>query len=157
MNGKLLVVYGEGGHSTQMNRLIKHLELQKNSIATLVDKEGISKSHTCLEYVVPEARSKYHFNPLAPLTSMLSTAVILVKMLLKYKFTGLISTGPGICVLPAIIFRLLGKKVVYIETWCRFESKSLTGRVMYRIANTFYVQNEELLSLYPNAKYSGRL
>ena len=60
-------------------------------------------------------------------------------------------------VVPSIIFRLLGKKVVYIESWSRFYTASATGIFMYRIANQFYVQNEPMLKRYPKAIYSGRL
>ncbi|EFD8919357.1 polysaccharide biosynthesis protein, partial [Escherichia coli] len=34
---------------------------------------------------------------------------------------------------------------------------SLSGRIMYRLSNKFYIQNKSLLKLYPKAIYSGRL
>ncbi|HAO9336376.1 TPA: polysaccharide biosynthesis protein, partial [Escherichia coli] len=50
-----------------------------------------------------------------------------------------------------------GTKVIYIETWSRFTTYSLSGRIMYRLSNKFYIQNKSLLELYPKAIYSGRL
>ena len=69
----------------------------------------------------------------------------------------MVSTGPGIAILPAILTRSFGGKVVHIETWSRFYSKSMTGKVMYFLANKFYVQNQSLLKLYKQAIYSGKL
>jgi UDP-N-acetylglucosamine:LPS N-acetylglucosamine transferase len=75
----------------------------------------------------------------------------------KYKPVGLIATGPGSVLISAILFKILNKKIVFIETRARITTKSITARIMYRISNRFYVQNKELINLYPNAIYAGLL
>ena len=40
----ILVVFGEGGHSSQMHRLVSHLTFNNFKVISLVDKIGISKS-----------------------------------------------------------------------------------------------------------------
>jgi UDP-N-acetylglucosamine:LPS N-acetylglucosamine transferase len=76
----------------------------------------------------------------------------------KHSVKAVISTGPGISILTALFFKLFTKaKVIHVETWSRFYSKSLTGRILYRLSDFFFVQNEELLKLYPKAIYRGRL
>ena len=75
----------------------------------------------------------------------------------QVQIIGCVSTGPGIAIVPALLLRLRGVKVVHIETWSAFYRKSLTGRVMKRIAHRFIVQNKELLGTYPDAEYGGRL
>jgi len=87
----------------------------------------------------------------------ITTAMQCLSILKNYQVKGLVSTGPGMVVLPAIIFKLLGKKVIFLESWSRFYTPSLTGKIMYRIADTFYIQNETLQSTYPKAIFSGRL
>ncbi|TWX63301.1 hypothetical protein ESZ39_17055 [Colwellia sp. C1TZA3] len=69
----------------------------------------------------------------------------------------MVSTGTGMVIIPALILRLINKKVIHIEDWSRFDSGSYTGKVMYYIADKFYVQNKSLLQKYPKAIYSGRL
>jgi len=46
---------------------------------------------------------------------------------------------------------------VHVETWSRFETRSWTGRVMYRIADRFYVQNREQKRHYPHSIFGGLL
>ena len=53
--------------------------------------------------------------------------------------------------------RILGRKVVYIETVANVHTPSMTGKIMYKLATDFYVQWEELLEVYPDAKFGGCL
>ena len=69
----------------------------------------------------------------------------------------LVSLGPSFAVWPAIIIRMKGGTVVHLESWSRFEQRSTAGKMMYRVANYFLVQNDSLLSVYPKAVYAGRL
>ena len=53
--------------------------------------------------------------------------------------------------------RLFGRKVIYIETIANIHTPSVSGKLMYKIANEFYIQWEELLEVYPNAIVGGCL
>jgi UDP-N-acetylglucosamine:LPS N-acetylglucosamine transferase len=64
--------------------------------------------------------------------------------------TGALATFP-ICV----IAKLFGKKVIYIESFARVDAPSLTGKLMYHVADLFIVQWQEMLEFYPNAVYGG--
>ncbi len=51
---------------------------------------------------------------------------------------------------------LLGKKTIFIESWCRTENLSLTGRLVQPVVDQFWVQWPQLLShCQPKAKYEG--
>lgn len=156
-SGNILFVFGEGGHSEQMLRLCNHLTYDKGSAISLVDKKNISKKISSHEYTVPKIRNKYSVGIFNTIINLLNNIFVCLEILCKHKISVVISTGPGICILPSFIFKMLGKKIIYLETWCRFESKSNTGRFMYHIASDFYIQNIELANLYPNATYCGRL
>lgn len=153
----ILVVFGEGGHSSQMHRLVSHLTFNNFKVISLVDKIGISKSFANHENVTRPLRGKHGSNIFSMLINFCVNFYIVVKILFKNNISCLISTGPGICIIPSVFCRILGKNVIFIETWSRFKTKSFTGRFMYLIATHFYVQNKELLVLYPNAIYCGRL
>ena len=64
--------------------------------------------------------------------------------------TGTHTAGPMCCL--AKIFR---KKVIYIETMANCSTKTITGKLLYPIADLFIVQWESMLELYPNAVYAG--
>lgn len=51
----------------------------------------------------------------------------------------------------------LAKKVIFIETFANITTKTLSGKLVYPIADLFLVQWEEMLELYPKAKYRGGL
>lgn len=66
-----------------------------------------------------------------------------------------ITTGALIAFPFCVFAKLSCKKVVYIESFARVNSRSLTGRLVYPIADLFLVQWESMLALYPKAKYVG--
>lgn len=155
----ILVIYGRGGHQEQMRRLLTHLKISAPdmkfvSIADVDDKFG-----SCKHLICPEPRNKFRLwtAPITLLHSGIMSFIQCIRLLAKYRISGVISTGPGMAIVPSIVFRLLGRQVVYIESWSRFYSASLTGRFMYLIANGFYVQNRTMLTTYKKARYSGRL
>ena len=53
------------------------------------------------------------------------------------------------------IGRLFGKKIIFIESYAKRTSPTLSGRLVYPIATTFVVQWETMLEFYPKAKYWG--
>ena len=75
----------------------------------------------------------------------------------KYNVLAVVSTGPGIAIVVSLFFKIFLVKIIFIETWSRFNTKSLTGTIMYKISNKFYIQNKSLQSIYPNSIYSGLL
>jgi UDP-N-acetylglucosamine:LPS N-acetylglucosamine transferase len=80
------------------------------------------------------------------------------KILRRERPQVILSTGAG-CVVPfALLGRLLfGTRVVYIETLTRLEVPSLTGRIMYYLANHFFYQTKGLKQFFPRAEYQGTL
>ncbi len=76
---------------------------------------------------------------------------------LKERPTHIISTG-AITVIPfALIGKIIGTKIIFIETFARIKDKTKTGKLMYKIADLFIVQWESLLEVYPNAVYGGSI
>lgn len=77
-------------------------------------------------------------------------------LFLKERPDIVITTGAGMAVPFSIITKLFGKKLVFIESFCRTESPSLSGRALYMFADRFYVQWEQNLKHYGHkAEYSG--
>ena len=161
MNKQILLVYGSGGHNEQMKRLYNKL-LVKNSNLEFISicDNDVKNKLTTKVYTITSVTDKFSYINLAlklPL-KIISIVKVLNQIKNENKIDYIISSGPGIAIIVSLFFKFFTKtKIIHIETWSRFYSKSLTGRFMYYIANDFFVQNQELLKLYPNAKYKGRL
>ncbi|CAN0400273.1 unnamed protein product, partial [Ectocarpus sp. 8 AP-2014] len=73
--------------------------------------------------------------------------------------------GPGTCIpvcVAASGLRFFGlgsscSRTVFCESFCRVKSLSLSGRIMYLLADRFVVHWPELLVKYPRAEYAGQL
>ena len=52
---------------------------------------------------------------------------------------------------------MFGSKIIYIETFANRNSKTSTGKLVYKFADLFIVQWEEMLNLYPKAKLGGSI
>lgn len=64
--------------------------------------------------------------------------------------TGALATYPF-----CLVGKILGKKIIYVESFARVDNPSLTGKLVYKFADLFIVQWEELLKYYPKAVYTG--
>lgn len=53
------------------------------------------------------------------------------------------------------IGKLFGSKIIYLETFANIKTKSLSGKLVYPIADLFLVQWESMLECYPKAVYVG--
>lgn len=157
----VLLIYGEGGHRAQMARL--HSRVSPYLAAGNFESVGLCDSNDTIigftNYSQSRLRDKHsHIRTLLSLPrSLLGSVKVLLQILTRYRIAGVISTGPGIAILPSLILKIIGVKIVFIETWCRFETTSWTGRIMYRIADRFYIQNPSLQEHYPRAIYGGLL
>ena len=69
----------------------------------------------------------------------------------------ILSTGAGPAVPFALVGRLLGIPSVFVETFTRISSPSLTARIMYRLAARFVYQWPALARYFPRGVYGGML
>ena len=73
----------------------------------------------------------------------------------------ILCNGPGTCVpicYAAFLLHLLGlhqPQIVFVESFCRVTSLSLTGRLLYPIADRFVVQWPKLCQKFSRAEYLG--
>ncbi len=156
----LLLVYGKGGHAAQMQRFIKNApdELKNKKLIALTD----VKSENALfmkQFFCVEARDKFSYvkNIFVFILYFFWSLVQMVRILYKYNVIGMVSTGPGVAVVPALFCRSFSKPVIYFESWSRIFTPSLAGKIMYKISNTFFIQHSSLQKFYPKGIFSGPL
>lgn len=157
----VLLIYGEGGHRAQMKNL--HALLIPGMTEKGLLAVGICENNDALDgfYSYSQRGMRDKHSRLKTILGIplgvTHTIWIILRLVTRYKIVGVVSTGPGIVLLPSMVLKCLGAKIVFLESWSRFETCSLTGRFMYRIADRFYVQNKSLLKSYPAAHYGGLL
>ncbi|MBQ9181295.1 MAG: polysaccharide biosynthesis protein [Bacilli bacterium] len=67
----------------------------------------------------------------------------------------IITTGTHTAVPICFIGKLFRSKIIYIETFANMSTKTISGKLIYPIADLFVVQWESMLKLYPKAVYGG--
>jgi len=82
-------------------------------------------------------------------------AFILLK---RYKPKVIFSLGAA----PAFVFAFIGKyffntKTIFIDSYSRVNTPSMTAKLIYKISDSFYVQWPKLKKRFPKAKYFGGL
>jgi UDP-N-acetylglucosamine:LPS N-acetylglucosamine transferase len=70
---------------------------------------------------------------------------------LKVRPKYIVTTGSHTAVPMCFIGKLFNAKIVFIETRANFSTKTLSGKLIYPIADLFIIQHEGLSSLYPHA------
>ena len=156
---KLLVVLGEGGHSTELLNLVEMMgdEYAYHYIVSKEDNLSVKRiSRTGPIHFLSRPRGKDTGYFSAALRTMWASVQALF-VLLRVRPTAILSTGPAIAVPVAILGKLLGARIIFVETGSRVQSLSWTGRIMYKHAHLFFVQWPQLQAKLPKAIYAGRL
>ena len=162
----ILIVFGHGGHAEQMTRLLKSIDgMHNQNYVAIVENGSILKNKSIPVIgtlsVIPIRPKNSDVNRiklfLQFISSFFSSFLSALKLLYKSRIKLMISTGPGIAIPIALVCRLFNCRIIHLETWCRFYTKSFTGKFMYYLATDFWIQNKELANLYPKATYVGRL
>ncbi len=86
---------------------------------------------------------------------MILNAFKALGIMIKERPNVVITTGV-LAMIPLCVFvKLTGGKLIYIESFAKVTSATETGKLMYRIADQFYVQWEPMKKIYPKAIFLG--
>ncbi len=155
---RVIFCFGEGGHTAQASRLYMAMKpyLVNIDIVTVGDfYERPTWSNQHLYY--PPLRDKEDGYTVKAFINAIKNLKEMFVLISSASILGVVSTGPGFCVVICAIARLFTKRAIHLETWSRFDTQSLTGKLNYWICNKFYVQNREQLRFYKSAIYCGLL
>lgn len=78
-----------------------------------------------------------------------------LKIYFKEKPDVVICTGVLAMIPICLISKLAGKKLIYIESFAKVTSPTLSGKLLYKFADHFYVQWPQMKEIYPDAIYLG--
>ncbi len=155
----VMVILGQGGHTAQMLELVDMLGSIYDYSYLIARHDQISEGQiriagSVFRTVIPRKSTSKIFETLK---LSFCCSIQEFKALLKARPKVIITAGAGIAVPISIFGRLLGVKIIFIESVSRVRALSTTGKIMYHIANLFFVQWEPLKEKYSKAIYAGRL
>ncbi|KAK2870268.1 hypothetical protein QQF64_021769 [Cirrhinus molitorella] len=174
----VLVVAGSGGHTTEIVRLMGTLSQSYNPRHYIIaDTDKMSeekirtfeaereKSGSPSQFTIHriprsrEVRQSWSSSVLSSLIALMSS----VPLVFRLQPDMVLCNGPGTCVplcFAGLLMGILGLKrvlIVYVESICRVETLSLSGKILYHFSDYFFVQWAQLKDKYPKAVYLGRL
>lgn len=145
---KLCLISSSGGHYEQLRMLSS---LEENYTVFWITEKTQYKSKA--DHYLIQTGSKDPFFIFKMIINLFKSLYLWIKIRPDY----VITTGTMIVIPMAFYAKLFRKKLIYIETFARITDGTKTGKLMYKYADLFIVQWEELREIYPNAVYGGSI
>lgn len=177
----LMAVAGSGGHTTEILRLLEHLssaysprhyiiadtdEMSAQKISSFeLKRADRDPSTTFPKYCIhriPRSREVQQ-SWLSTVLTTLYASWFSIPLTYRVKPDLVLCNGPGTCVpicVSALLLGILGIKkviIVYVESICRVEHLSLSGKILFHLSDYFIVQWPALKEKYPKSVYLGRI
>ena len=147
---KVCLVSSSGGHLTHLY-MLKPFWKDRERFWVTFDKED---ARSLLE---GEKTYHCHYPSNRSIKALLINTFKAFKIISKERPELIISCGAAVAVPFFYVGKLFGAKLIYIEVFDRIDSSSLTGRLVYPIADRFIVEWEEMLKIYPKAINLGSI
>ncbi len=148
--GPVLLVASSGGHLLQLVQLLEVWPADQRLWVTFdtADARSLLQGEQVWFAHHPTNRS---------LRNLLRNLLLAVRLVRKVRPRAVVTTGAGVAVPFCYVARLFGSRVVYVESMARISQPSLTGRLVYPVATSFFVQWPELQAKFSRARYEGQL
>ena len=150
MTRPVLLVASSGGHLLQLVQLKDEWPAEERIWVTFptTDAKSLLQGERVWFAHHPTNRS---------IPNLLRNLVLAFRLMRRLRPRAVVTTGAGVAVPFCYLGRLFGARVVFIESFSRITRPSLTARLVYPIANVFFVQWPELKPRFRRARYEGQL
>lgn len=145
---RVLVIGAGGGHLTE----------------ALLATEGLNVRRTLVTFRLPHTKATlagektyYLIDPHKSIWKFLLNGIQSIWVIVRERPHAVINTGGGISIACSLLGKLVGAKLIFIESGARVTTPSRTGRFLYRHSDLFIVQWKAMLKHYPDAVYGGAL
>lgn len=154
MKKRVLFIASAGGHLSellQLKPMMKDYDSFLMTEKTKSSKALVSEYQKRLGFLIYGTMAHPFIYPF----KLLGNCFISLYYYLKFRpqvviTTGVQSAGPMCC-----IAKIMGSKVVYIESFANIETKTASGSIIYHFADRFIIQWKSMQKLYPKATYGG--
>lgn len=176
---RTLLVLGSGGHTAEILSFFAPCDsarfVPRRYVVAATDPSSEAKARRAEEArgaapdrdfsfaVVPRAR-EVRQSYVTSVATTLRAAWSSLLVVWRFAPDVVVCNGPGTCLpiaVAAVGLHVVGLRprcrVVFVESFCRVTTLSLTGRLLYPVASLFVVQWPGLAEKYPRAQYLGRI
>ena len=147
---KLCFAASSGGHYEQLMMLRPLMEEYDSFVITEKTDYSTETRGVKTYYMIQVNRREKDF-----IWKMIQNMWKSIGIYKKEKPDVVICTGVLAMIPICLISKIMGKKLIYIESFAKVTSPTETGRLLYKIADQFYVQWKPMLKFYPKAIYLG--
>lgn len=150
---RVLFISSTGGHLNEMLQLKPLFDKYDSYLITEKTKStiGLKIKYKHVNYLVYGTKDHLFIYVFKFIYNFIKSLILYIKIRPKV----IVTTGTHTAVPMCYIGKLFGSKIIFIETFANSKTKTLSGKLIYPIANTFIVQWKSMLDLYPKAIYGG--
>lgn len=148
---RICLVASAGGHLSQLLKVaLSWQEHEAFFITTKNEVEGELRKKYGRVYVVGECNRQH-------LVKVLLVLLKCARLIFKERPSVVISTGAAVGCIVCFLGKMIGTKVIWIDSITNVDRLSLSGRMVRYIADLFLVQWPELVENYKNVEYVGEI
>ena len=151
---RVLFISSTGGHFNELMQLQSMFSKYDYHIITEKTKSNQDlkeKFPSKVNYLIYGTKSHLLTYPFKLLANCFKSLYFYFKIHPDYIITtGTHTAGPMCC-----IGKIMGSRIIYIETFANIQTKTATGKLLYPISDLFVVQWKDMQKLYKKAKYGG--
>ena len=147
---KICLVGSSGGHLTHLYMLKPFWKNKERFWVTFdkADAKFLLQSEKMYSCYYPTNRS---------IKNLIKNIAVAWRVLKKERPDVIISSGAAVAVPFFYLGKLFGAKTIYIEVFDRIDAPTITGQLVYPIADKFIVEWEEMRRIYPKAINLGSI
>ena len=147
---KICFIASSGGHFEQIMMLKTLMEKYDSFVVTEKTNYSVSNDSLHFYYLKQVNRHEFKF-----ILYMILNTINTIAIFAKENPDIIISTGALATIPMCLIAKLFRKKVIFIESFAKIKSPTLTGKLIYKLADQFYVQWEDMKEFYPDSICKG--
>lgn len=154
MSNRILFISSTGGHFSELMQLKELLKKYEYAIITEKTKTTLplkKKYKNKIGYLVYGTKNNMFIYPFKFIYNSFKSLYYYFKFHPDYIITTGAHTAGPMC----YIGKLFGSRIIYIETFANINTKTVTGKLIYPIANKFIVQWPTMKKLYPKSIDGG--
>ena len=145
-NIKICFAASSGGHYEQLMMLKPLMEKYDSFVITERTDYNAEENGEKTYYLYQVNRREKNV-----ILKMTQNIFLSLRVYMKEKPDFVICTGVLAMIPICLISKLMGKKIIYIESFAKITSPTKTGKLLYKFADQFYVQWDTMLEFYPKA------
>jgi len=147
---KLCLVCSSGGHLFQLHLLQQWWEKHERFWVTFKKADSLS--------LLDEEKVYWSYFPTTrSIKNLIRNSFLALKILFKERPEIIVSTGAAVAVPFFYLGKIMGCKLIFIEVYDRIHMPTLTGKIVYPVADAFILQWPEQKKHFPKGKVLGQI